>query len=141
MIITKKTLQNKIRIVNVEQLDLQSTSIIVLVGTGSRYEDAKSSGLAHFVEHMFFKGTEKRSTSKDIGMSIEKIGGSSNAFTSYDYTGYYIKAPKESFEESVEILSDMMKHGLFAEEEIEKEKGVIIEEIRMYEDRPMSKVR
>ncbi|MCB0749471.1 MAG: insulinase family protein, partial [Ignavibacteriae bacterium] len=114
-------------------------TVMVLVKVGSRYEDPMHSGIAHFVEHMFFKGTEKRPTSKDIGMAIEKIGGSSNAFTGQDFTGYYIKVPKENFAVSIEILADMIKHGIFQQNEIDKERGVIIEEIRMYEDRPTAK--
>ncbi|MCA9385460.1 insulinase family protein [Candidatus Dojkabacteria bacterium] len=133
-------LQNGVRVLSVKRQDSMTATVMVLVKVGSRYEDPMHSGIAHFVEHMFFKGTEKRPTSKDIGMAIEKIGGSSNAFTGQDFTGYYIKVPKENFAVSIEILADMIKHGIFQQNEIDKERGVIIEEIRMYEDRPMSKV-
>lgn len=133
-------LGNKFRVLHLPRETSLSVTVMVLVRVGSRYENKKDSGIAHFVEHMFFKGTEIRPTSKDIGNAIEMIGGSSNAFTSYDYTGYYIKVPKEKFAEATEILSDMIKNGTFDQSEIDKERGVIIEEIKMYEDRPMSKV-
>lgn len=141
MKVEKFELANKLRLLTVPDKNSNSVSVLVLVGVGSRYEEKSVSGLAHFVEHMFFKGTKKRPTSKDIAMAMEKIGGSSNAFTSHDYTGYYIKTPKEQFDKALEIMADMIQNGLFRIEEIERERGVIIEEIRMYEDRPMNKVR
>ncbi len=136
----KTELPNGLRFLTIPVKASFSATIMVLVSAGSRYETSKNSGIAHFVEHMMFKGTEKRPSSKIIGMDIETIGGSSNAFTSYDYTGYYIKVPAEQIHNASEIMADMIKNGLFEEKEIEKERGVIIEEIRMYEDRPMSKV-
>jgi predicted Zn-dependent peptidase len=113
---------------------------MVMVSVGSRHETDKIAGIAHFVEHTIFKGTSKRPTSKQIGMEIELLGGNSNAFTSNDYTGYYIKAPAGKQKEALEILSDMLKNSLFAKAEIEKERRVIIEEIKMYEDIARSKV-
>ena len=139
MVINKKTLKNKLKLLTVTDKDSQSVSIMILVRVGSRFEDKKQNGIAHFVEHTFFKGTKKRPSSKQIGMEIENLGGSSNTFTSSDYTGYYIKVPKEKFKKSAEILADMIKNSLFDKKEIDKERGVIVEEIRMYEDTPQRK--
>lgn len=131
---------NKLPLITVEDIDSNSVSIMILVRVGSRYEDEKIAGLAHFVEHNFFKGTKKLPTSKDIGMAMEKLGGTSNAFTSYEYTGYYIKVPKENFDDAIEVLSDLIQNATFPKEDVEKERGVVIEEIRMYEDIPMQRV-
>ncbi|MFQ5492598.1 MAG: M16 family metallopeptidase [Candidatus Dojkabacteria bacterium] len=141
MRIEKKTLKNNLRALLVHDVNSPSVTILALVGIGSRYENKNASGLAHFVEHTIFKGTSKRPTSRKIGMDIELLGGTSNAFTSYDYTGYYIKVPKHNAMQAFEILTDMVKNSLFAETEIEKERGVISEEIRMYEDIPRAKIR
>lgn len=138
--LNRDTLKNGLRLLTLPIEGSLSATVMVLVKAGSRYEEEKENGIAHFVEHMMFKGTKKRPTSKIIGMDIETIGGSSNAFTSYDYTGYYIKVPSEMISQACEIVSDLVKNGIFEQKEIAKEKGVIIEEIRMYEDRPMSKV-
>ncbi|MBD3362116.1 hypothetical protein GF362_00165 [Candidatus Dojkabacteria bacterium] len=140
MSVSLEKLENGMRVLYIPQESMLSTTIMILVKVGSRYEDKVNNGIAHFVEHMFFKGTKKRPSSKAIGMAIERIGGNSNAFTSFDYTGYYIKVPKENLSEALKILADLMKNGLFKQEEIEKERGVIKEEIRMYEDNPMRKV-
>ncbi|HEX9805138.1 MAG TPA: pitrilysin family protein, partial [Candidatus Dojkabacteria bacterium] len=140
MKINSNILDNKTRLLHIEDNDSNSVSIMVLVNAGSRHEKNSTSGLAHFVEHNFFKGSKKYPSSKIIGMAIENLGGSSNAFTSYEYTGYYIKVPKEKFEEAIDIMADMLIHSVFPSVEVEKERGVIIEEIRMYEDIPMRKV-
>lgn len=140
MKVSKYQLDNGLNILNISDKDSNSMSVMVLVRVGSRYEDEKISGLAHFVEHNFFKGTKSLPNSKDVAMAIENLGGSTNAFTSYDYTGYYIKVPKENYAKAIQIMSDMINNSLFPKEEIEKERGVIIEEIRMYEDIPMRKV-
>ena len=139
MKISTKQLSNKLKVLSVFDKDSQSVTIMALVRVGSRFEVDSQAGLAHFVEHTFFKGTKNRATSKIIGTEIESMGGNTNAFTSHDYTGYFIKVPKEKFKNAAEILSDMINNALFDEKEIEKERGVIIEEIRMYEDMPRSK--
>ena len=104
------------------------------------HENKKNNGIAHFFEHMAFKGAKKYPTSFDISSTIEGIGGAFNAFTSKDHTGYWVKAPKEHFESVLDVMSDMILHPLLVPEEIEREKGVIIEEINMYEDMPARKV-
>jgi len=131
---------NKLKLVTVDVADSNSISIVVFIKVGSRFEKKAFCGISHFVEHNFFKGTKDLPKSKDIAVAIENLGGTSNAFTSYEYTGYYIKVPKENADRGVEILSDMIKNSTFPEEEIEKERGVVIEEIRMNEDIPMRKV-
>jgi predicted Zn-dependent peptidase len=113
---------------------------MVMVGAGSRFETSKINGISHFLEHMAFKGTKKRPTAKDISQEVDAIGGEFNAFTSKDHTAYFIKAASDKLPLLLDILSDMMTNSLFKEEEIEREKGVICEEINMYEDTPMRKV-
>lgn len=137
---TLKTFPNGLRALSVKDKDSLSATILILVNTGSRFENDDEAGIAHFVEHTIFKGTEKRPDVYKIGMEVESLGAKMNAFTSYDYTGYYIKCPKEKFEEAFEILSDMFLNSLFRQKDIDKEKGVILEELRMYEDQPMDKV-
>lgn len=114
--------------------------VLFLTKNGSRYESEETAGISHFIEHMMFKPTEKRKTSKAINMEIEGIGGVTNAFTSFEYTGYYVQVLREHFGHAFEILSDITQNGVFADEDIEIEKGVIIEEIRMYEDSPSDQV-
>src|SRR3989304_9474154 len=113
---------------------------MVMVGAGSRFETRKNNGISHFLEHMAFKGTKSRPTFMEIAGLIDGIGGEFNAFTSKEYTGYYIKAGKNNIEICLNLLSDMLKNSLLDEKEIEKEKGVIIEEINLYEDTPMRNI-
>ena len=103
---------------------------------GSRYETPETNGIAHFAEHMFFKGTERRPTARDISMEIDAIGGEFNAFTGKEYTGYYVKCAAESRDVALDVLVDMLRHSKFDPPEIEREKGVIIEEMNMYFDTP-----
>ncbi len=128
-------LGNGIRVVGEEIPALRSVSIGVWIATGSRYETEANNGISHFLEHMLFKGTDQRSA-KEIAEVFDGIGGQVNAFTSKEYTCYYAKVLDEHFGIAVETLADMLFHSKFAPEEIEKEKKVVIEEIRMYEDEP-----
>jgi len=114
----------------------QSVTCAIMLAAGSRYETAETNGIAHFSEHMFFKGTEKRPTARDISKEIDAIGGEFNAFTGKEYTGYYVKCAAESRDIALDVLVDMLRNAKFAEEEIEREKGVIIEEMNMYFDTP-----
>jgi len=140
MQLTTKIHSSGLRSLSVLSPDSGSVTIMIMVAVGSRHEQPNEYGLAHFVEHTIFKGTPTRPSSKQVGMEIESFGGSSNAFTSYDYTGYYIKVPKESFKEAFNVLADIFLNPLFPAADIEIERGVIIEEIKMYEDRPTSRV-
>ena len=116
----------------------QSVSCFVMFAAGSRYETPEIGGIAHFAEHMFFKGTKRRPTARDISAEIDGIGGEFNAFTGKEYTGYYVKCAKEHVPVAVDVLGDMLLHSLFSPEEIEREKGVIVEEMNMYLDTPTS---
>lgn len=115
-------------------------TVLILVGTGSRYERRDNNGISHFLEHMVYKGTKRRPGAIDIPTEIEGIGGAWNAFTSKDHTGFYIKAAVTHLSHIFDILSDVLMHSQLKEEEIEKEKGVIVEEINMYMDTPMQKI-
>lgn len=115
----------------------ESATALILIGTGSRYETKDNNGISHFLEHMAFKGTKSRPTYMEIASLIDGIGGEFNAFTSKEYTGYYIKAGANNIEMTLELLSDMLQNSKLDAAEIEKEKGVIIEEKNLYEDTPM----
>src|SRR5690242_21488182 len=107
-----------------------------MLAAGSRYETGETNGIAHFSEHMFFKGTERRPTARDISMEIDAIGGEFNAFTGKEYTGYSVKCAAESRDVALDVLVDMLRNSKFEADEIEREKGVIIEEMNMYYDTP-----
>lgn len=136
----KFTLANDLKVVTIPMSGVSSVTVLLLVGAGSRYEDEKINGISHFLEHMAFKGTEKRPSALSIASTIDGIGGEFNAFTTKDHTGYYIKAANKHLPLLVDVLSDMLLASKFDPTEIEKERGVIIEEINMYEDTPMRKV-
>jgi predicted Zn-dependent peptidase len=131
-----KKLPNGLRLLTVPLPQTETVTVLVLVGTGSKYEEKAKNGLSHFLEHMCFKGTTTRKTAKDIASELDALGSQSNAFTSHEYTGYYAKGDRKKFKELFDIVSDIYLHPTFPEAEIEKEKGVIVEEINMYEDMP-----
>jgi predicted Zn-dependent peptidase len=114
----------------------QSVSCFVMLAAGSRYETAETNGIAHFSEHMFFKGTERRPTARDIAGEVDSIGGEFNAFTSKEYTGYYVKCAAEHRDVALDVIVDMLRNSKFDSGEIDREKGVIIEEMNMYFDTP-----
>jgi predicted Zn-dependent peptidase len=129
-------LANGIRVLTAPLGHAQSVSCFVMLAAGSRYESKDTNGIAHFAEHMFFKGTERRPTSRDITTEIDAIGGEFNAFTGKEYTGYYVKCAAEQRGIALDVLVDMLRHSKFEPEEIEREKGVIVEEMNMYFDTP-----
>lgn len=133
------TLSNGLRVLTIDTKSFPTLTTILLVGAGSRYENASNNGIAHFFEHMAFKGSKQYPDSFTITSTIESLGGKYNAFTSKDHTGYWIKATNDQFKTVINVLSDMILEPRLADEEIEKEKGVIAEEINMYEDTPMWK--
>jgi len=134
----QKKLANKFPVLLIPKNDSKSLTLLVLYKVGSRYENlAVDHGVSHFIEHLMFKGTKNRPTTLDISKELDGIGAEFNAFTGKDYTGYYIKANAAKAELACSILSDMLNNSLFDAQEIEREKGVIIEEIKMYEDQPM----
>ena len=137
---TKHVLSNGLRLITVPMPSFESATALVMVGAGSRYESKKNNGISHFLEHMAFKGTEKRPSAMDIASLIDGIGGEFNAFTGKEYTGYYVKSGKNKVEVTLDVLSDMLQNSKLDQSEIDKEKGVIIEEINLYEDMPMRKI-
>jgi predicted Zn-dependent peptidase len=136
----KVVLSNGLRLLTIPMPSFESATVLVMAGAGSRYETKKNSGISHFLEHMAFKGTERRPSALAISSLIDGIGGEFNAFTGKETTGYYIKSAKNNVSLCLDVLSDMMMHSLLDEKEIEKEKGVIIEEINLYEDTPVRKI-
>ena len=136
----RKILSNGLRVITIPMMSMESATVMAMAGAGSRYENSKNSGISHFLEHMAFKGTEKRPTAIDISSLIDGMGGEFNAFTGKETTGYYIKSAKDKIETSIDVISDMLLHSKFDPVEIEKEKGVIIEEINLYEDMPARKI-
>ena len=132
----RQTLPNGVRVLTAPMPQAQSVSCFVMYAAGSRYERRDESGIAHFAEHMFFKGTERRPSARQIAGEIDAIGGEFNAFTGKELTGYYVKCAAEHREVALDVLVDMLRHSRFEAEEIEREKGVIVEEMNMYFDTP-----
>jgi predicted Zn-dependent peptidase len=132
----RTTLSNGLRVVSAPMPQAKSVACFVMVAAGSRYETRESNGIAHFAEHMFFKGTERRPSARHIAGEIDAIGGEFNAFTGKEYTGYYVKCAAEHRDVALDVLVDMLRHSTFDPTEIEREKGVIIEEMNMYVDTP-----
>ncbi len=132
----KTVLPNGLRIITVPMQGTNTITVLVLCGTGSDYESGDIRGISHFLEHMFFKGTKKRPKQEMITEELAGMGSIHNAFTGHEMTGYYIKAGKTYLEQSLEILSDMYQNSVFPEEEIEREKQVIIEEMHMDQEMP-----
>lgn len=135
----KTTLNNGLRVITAAMPSMESATVEVFVGAGTKHEKEKANGLAHFLEHMVFKGTKKYPTAQAISSLIDGIGGEINAHTGKEDTAYYIKAWDKHLDLAFSMLSEFIKHPLLEEKEIEKEKGVILEEIAMYEDLPMQK--
>ena len=136
----KKTYKNGLRVITVPMKDNPTVTVLVLVGTGSDYEIKDVNGISHFLEHMCFKGTEKRPSSRIISHELDALGCQYNAFTSNEFTGYYAKGDAKNFKKIFDVISDIYLNSTFPKQEIEKEKGVIIEEINMYEDMPQAQV-
>jgi predicted Zn-dependent peptidase len=132
----RETLSNGVRLLSAPMPQVQSVACFIMLAAGSRYERPETSGIAHFAEHMFFKGTERRPTAQLIGHELDRIGAEFNAFTGKEYTGYYVKCAAEHREHAFDVLVDMLRHSKFDPEEIEREKGVIVEEMNMYFDTP-----
>jgi predicted Zn-dependent peptidase len=138
---TKTVLENGLRVITVPMKDNPTVTVLMLVEAGSKYENKNNNGISHFLEHMCFKGTTKRPSNNDISLELDNIGSHYNAFTSQEMTGYYAKAQYIHIDKLLDIVSDMYLNPLLPEIEIEKEKGVIIEEINMREDIPQYKVQ
>ena len=133
----KKTiLKNGLKVITIPMTDNPAVTVLVMVETGSKYETKEINGLSHFLEHMVFKGTKKRPKSIDISKELDALGAQYNAFTSQEYTGYYAKVNPKHLDTALDVVSDIYLNSLLDSSEIEKEKGVIVEEIRMYQDMP-----
>lgn len=140
MLYKSHILHNQVKLFLVPLQDTKSVTTLVMYPVGSRYESEKMSGVSHFIEHMMFKGTKKRPNTLTLTREIDRLGAEYNAFTSKEYTGYYIKADAEYLNISLDILSDMLFNSKFEAKEMTKEKGVIVEEIRMYNDNPLMNI-
>ncbi|RJQ29038.1 insulinase family protein [Candidatus Parcubacteria bacterium] len=134
--VEKITLRNGLRLVLVRQPSSLTATVLVLVETGSEYETKQINGISHFLEHLTFKGTTKRPRPGAIAEELAGLGAESNAFTSQEYTGYWAKAEAKKLPRVLDIISDLYLNPIFDGGEIEKERGVVIEEINMYEDTP-----
>lgn len=133
---TEHTLPNGLRVFLAPMRETQAVTILSIVNVGSRYETKQQNGLSHFLEHMFFKGTEKRPTTLDISHELDALGAEYNAFTGEEFTGYYVSTAAEHFPIAFDVLTDMLYNSKFDADEIEREKGVILEEIKMYAENP-----
>ncbi len=133
--IAKSTLPNGIRVVTEQMPSVRTAAVGILVRVGSRYEPASKHGISHFLEHLFFKGTERRSA-LEIAQAVDDIGGQMNAFTDREQTVFYVKVLAEHLDKAVEIYADMLLRSALAPDAIERERQVISEEIKMYEDSP-----
>ena len=137
----KKVLDNGLRVIMAPMSNTEAVTLLVLVGVGSRYETKEINGVSHFLEHMFFKGTKSRPESGQVNKDLDKIGADYNAFTTKEATGFWVKTSAKDFDAGLDIVSDILLEPLFKKEEMEKEKGVISQEIDMYEDNPKRKVQ
>lgn len=137
----KKVLPNGIRLLTIPMKDTPTVTVMVLVEAGSKYETKETNGISHFLEHMCFKGTASRPKAVLIARELDSIGALYNAFTAQEFTGYYAKSDFKHLQKLLDVVSDMYLHPTLPEAEIEKEKGVIIEEINMYEDMPQRRVQ
>lgn len=136
----KLTLPNGLRVILAPMEGTETATVLIQTATGSRYETRKENGLSHFLEHMFFKGTEKRPTALSISEELDAVGGEYNAYTAKDRTGYYAKVDAKHAETALDVVSDIFLHSKIDAEEIERERGAILQEYNMYEDMPMRRV-
>src|SRR5579864_2987802 len=133
--IERAVLPNGVRVVTERMAHVRSVTVGIWIGTGSREETPAESGLTHFIEHMVFKGTKNRSA-EQIARSVDSIGGGLDAFTSKELVSYNVKVLDEHLPEAFDVVADLVRNPLFAVEDIEKEKGVILEELKMEVDNP-----
>ncbi len=136
----KTILNNGLRLITKELDGTKAVTVLVLAGAGSRYEHQEIRGISHFLEHMFFKGADRYKNTKEVSEAIDSVGGEFNAFTGKEYAGYYVKVAWEFLETACDVLSDMLVNAKFDQAEIEKERGVILEEYNMYQDTPMYQI-
>ncbi len=133
-------LNNGLRVVLAPVMGLSSVTVLTLVGAGTRYETVANNGISHFLEHMVFKGTKEYPSAADISRAIDEVGGVFNAFTGKEYTGFYVKTGTDHLDFGLKMVSQLVFEPILPKKEMEIERGVILEEIRMYEDQPQVKV-
>jgi predicted Zn-dependent peptidase len=133
----KIELKNGLELITAPIEGTKTATVFVIVRAGSKNENKNNNGVSHFLEHVFFKGTEKRPDTLSISSELDSIGAEFNAFTTKEFTGFWVKVDSSRIEFAVDILSDMLQNSKFDSSEIEREKGVIIEEVNMYQDNPM----
>ncbi|VAX15262.1 FIG007959: peptidase, M16 family [hydrothermal vent metagenome] len=138
---SKDTLQNGLRVITVPTYPTKSVTIMIMAAAGSRHEERRVNGISHFMEHMFFKGAKRHTNAMEVASAIDSVGGSFNAFTGEERVGYFVKLSAKKKKVAYDVVSDMLLNSKFEQEEIDRERGVIIEEIRMYNDDPMSRVQ
>lgn len=138
--VQQQTLPNKLRLYTTELVDTQAVSVLFLVGVGSRNEEDEQSGVSHLLEHMVFKGTEKYPTTKILSQKLDAVGAEFNAFTSEEFTGFWVRAAAEHAPLAIDIITDLVFRPRLNAGELKKEQGVVLEEIKMYRDMPQSHV-
>lgn len=136
----KTTLKNGLRIITVPMKNTEAVTVMVLVSCGSDYENKEINGLSHFLEHMCFQGTKNRPNTGDVSRELDSLGAQSNAFTGEEYTGYWAKAHRKNLNKLIDIVSDIYLNPILNTDAMEREKGVVVEEMKMYEDMPQAKV-
>ncbi|BFD25269.1 MAG: pitrilysin family protein [Candidatus Parcubacteria bacterium] len=136
----QQVLNNSLPIIAVPVMGTKTVTVLLMVRTGSKYESKKENGLSHFLEHLFFKGTERYPDARTLAAALDQIGSEYNAFTSKEYTGYWVKVAANKLENALDLVSEMLLNSRFRAEDIEREKGVIVEELNMYEDNPLFKI-
>jgi len=132
-----RKLKNGLRFIGAPMTGTKTATVLVVFGTGSKYENKENNGISHFLEHMFFKGTKKRPNALAISGELDAMGATYNAFTGKEYTGYWVKVDAAKISRAMEVVSDMLLNSKFETKEIEREKGVILEEMNMYRDNPI----
>lgn len=137
----KQVLGNGLRVITVPMPASRSVTVMVMVSAGSRHEERRLNGLSHFMEHMFFKGAKRYPDAMAVASAIDSVGGAFNAFTGEERVGYFVKLSSSKMRIAYDVISDMLLNSKFDANEIDRERGVIIEEIRMYNDDPMSRAQ
>jgi predicted Zn-dependent peptidase len=133
-------LKNRVRVLTIPFKNTQTVTALLFVGTGSHYEEKNLSGISHYLEHLFFKGSKKYTNPLKISTLLDSLGADYNAFTDHETTAFYVKVVKDKVETALDVMSDFLKHPIFSPTSIEREKGVILEELRMYYDTPQRRV-
>ncbi|MCK4592659.1 insulinase family protein [Candidatus Parcubacteria bacterium] len=136
----RSKLKNGARVITIPMRSTKTVTVLVIIGTGSKNENEKNRGISHFLEHMFFKGTKKRPTKLDISKELDSVGGSFNAFTGKEQTGFYAKVGSKHCDLALDVISDMLLNSKFTAEDIESERGTVIEELNMFLDNPIMRI-